>query len=72
MHFLGSTYGRRPSEFLGIDDEWAAYQLDMVTLIVGKETEALMWQNTKQTENRPVKVATKADLMMLGIGVNSV
>jgi len=69
---LGSTYGRRPSEILGVEDDWAAYQLDMVTLIAGKEAEARMWKDVRATQDIPVKKATKADLMMLGIGVNSV
>lgn len=69
---MGSTYGRRPSEFLGVRDEWAAYQLDLLTLTVGKMAEAEMWKNTKTSQDKPVKKATEADLMMLGIGVNRV
>jgi len=55
-----------------VEDDWAAYQLDMVTLIAGKEAEARMWKDVRATQDIPVKKATKADLMMLGIGVNSV
>jgi len=40
LHYLGTAYHQRPSSLLGIRDEWAAYQLDVVTLVVGKEAEA--------------------------------
>ena len=42
LHSLGKTYGQRPSEILGIEDEWAAYQLDVCALTVGCEVEAAL------------------------------
>jgi hypothetical protein len=30
---MAKEYGRRPSEVLGITDEWAAYQLDVAALL---------------------------------------
>ncbi len=37
---MSSTYGSRPSQILGIADEWAAYQLDAATLTLGRQVEA--------------------------------
>ncbi len=31
------TYGCRPSEIVGIPDEWAAYQFDVVAYTVGQQ-----------------------------------
>jgi len=32
LHLIAKTYGRRPSEIVGIADEWAAYQFDAAVL----------------------------------------
>ena len=32
LHLIGSTYGIRPSQMVGVYDEWAAYQLDLACL----------------------------------------
>jgi hypothetical protein len=29
LHNLGRLYGQRPSTFLGLDDAWLAYQVDV-------------------------------------------
>jgi hypothetical protein len=39
LHNLAETYGRRPSEIIGVDDEWAAYQLDVAALVLGRYVE---------------------------------
>ena len=36
---MASAYGQRPSAILGIEDEWAAYQLDLATLRLGRQVE---------------------------------
>lgn len=36
MHLLATSYHWRPSEILGIDDEWAAYQFDVAVHTVGQ------------------------------------
>lgn len=36
MHILATAYHTRPSEILGISDEWAAYQLDVAAYNVGQ------------------------------------
>jgi hypothetical protein len=35
LHALGHIYGKRPSEILGVETEWGAYQIDVVTLVRG-------------------------------------
>lgn len=33
LHLMAKTYSQRPSAFVGIDDEWAAYQFDAAVLL---------------------------------------
>jgi hypothetical protein len=40
LHLLSKTYGRRPSEIVGVTDAWAAYQFDCAVMLVGLHTEA--------------------------------
>jgi hypothetical protein len=44
LHCLGKTYGGRPSAFVGVEDGWAAYQLDLAALVVGGEVEGRIAQ----------------------------
>lgn len=37
LHLMATTYNRRPSEIIGIRDEWAAYQFDAAVMLVGLE-----------------------------------
>lgn len=37
---MSSTYNSRPSSILGIQDEWAAYQIDALTLVIGRMVES--------------------------------
>ena len=41
LHSVASAYGCRPSEVLGVEDGWAAYQLDLACLMVAREVERL-------------------------------
>jgi hypothetical protein len=36
LSLLAKTTGTRPSEIVGIDDTWAAYQLDQAVIFVGR------------------------------------
>ncbi len=36
LHSLAEAYGRRPSEIIGLTDEWAAYQFDAAALTLGR------------------------------------
>jgi hypothetical protein len=36
LHSLADSYGSRPSEILGVETPWGAYQLDVVTLLTGR------------------------------------
>jgi hypothetical protein len=40
LYCLSTSYGRRPSEILGVDDEWAAYQLDDAVTYLGRWVES--------------------------------
>lgn len=47
---MAKTYGQRPSELVGIRDEWAAYQFDAAVLLAsvddgrpGKTAAAVKW-----------------------------
>ena len=35
MSLIATTYKQRPSDIIGIDDDWAAYQLDQAVRYVG-------------------------------------
>ena len=37
LHVLAMTYHCRPSEIVGIPDEWAAYQFDVAAYTVGQQ-----------------------------------
>ena len=40
LHLMATTYQRRPSEIVGIRDEWAAYQFDAAVMVVGLEAQS--------------------------------
>ena len=44
LHFLGKTYGRRPSSLIGLTDELAALNFDACVLRVGAAAEAEAWE----------------------------
>ena len=35
MHLTGKTYGKKPSDLLGLKTEWGAWQFDELCAIVG-------------------------------------
>lgn len=37
---MAQTYSQRPSEIIGVRDEWAAYQFDLAVLRIGLEATA--------------------------------
>lgn len=50
---LGQRYGQRPSSFLGLEPTgWAAYQVDMAALTLGRWVDARLAERDKQ--GRPV------------------
>lgn len=49
LHSLASTYGQRPSHWLGLAPEsWEAYQLDVATLELGRWVEGRLSETDKQ------------------------
>lgn len=47
---LARRYGQRPSQVLNIADDWAAYQLDVATLTVGRWVDGKLAERTKEGE----------------------
>lgn len=45
---LARRYGQRPSQVVGIDDPWAAYQLDVATLTVGRWVDGKLAERNKK------------------------
>lgn len=39
LHTQASAYGFRPSQILGLETPWGAFQLDELTLMVGRRVE---------------------------------
>ena len=37
LHLMGKEYGRRPSEIVGIADEWAAFDFDAAVFLMATE-----------------------------------
>lgn len=48
LHQVGKSYCSRPSAILGIADDWLAYQVDVATLLLGSQVDA-MTQDGKQS-----------------------
>jgi hypothetical protein len=42
LHQVAQTYSSRPSAILGISDSWLAYQVDVATLLLGRQVEKLV------------------------------
>jgi hypothetical protein len=40
LHLVCKTYPTRPSDLVGIEDEWAAYQFDLALALFGNNVEA--------------------------------
>jgi hypothetical protein len=49
LYCLSTSYGDRPSEILGIDDEWAAYQLDDAVTYLGRWVEAKLSERHRKS-----------------------
>lgn len=39
LYNLGTAFAQRPSSILGIEEEWTAYQFDVMCLLIGREIE---------------------------------
>ena len=52
---MGQRYGYRPSEFIGIEDPWAAYQLDLLAMMssLPDESFAIPPHSNASRENGP-------------------
>jgi len=48
---MGTVFGRLPSRILGIEDPWAAYQLDVAVLNLGTWVESEL--EKRDTQGRP-------------------
>jgi hypothetical protein len=45
---MGQAYGQKPSDLLGIEDPWAAFQLDMACLSFGTWVESKLSETNKK------------------------
>lgn len=45
---MAQRYGQRPSQILHVADEWAAWQLDLAVLTLGRWIDGKMAERTKQ------------------------
>ena len=52
LHSLSATYHLRPSEVIGVDDPWAAYQFDMAVAQFGAVVEGKL--NERDKKGKPV------------------
>lgn len=57
LHSLSVTYHRRPSEIIGVDDHWAAYQFDLVVAQFGAWVEGKL--NERDKKGKPVTTLAK-------------
>ena len=57
LHSLSVTYHQRPSEVVGIDDTWAAYQFDMAVAQFGAWVEGNL--NERDKSGKPVNSLAK-------------
>lgn len=57
---LAHRYSKRPSEFVQLETEWTAYQLDEACALVGLQTEAAAakGETPQTTGERPKKYAS--------------
>ena len=55
LHYLAKTYGRRPSEYLGVINSWTAYQLDSAVLMAGLDHEAESLNGERNEHKTPRK-----------------
>jgi hypothetical protein len=39
LHSICQAYGQLPSDYLGLESPWARWQVDQITLLVGREAE---------------------------------
>lgn len=58
LHILGKTYGQRPSSFIGIDNNYLAYQFDTACLLVGLRRESEAVQSVNNNE-QPIEEFTQ-------------
>ncbi len=57
LHSLSVMYHRRPSEVIGVDDPWAAYQFDMAVAQFGAVVEGKL--NERDKAGKPVHTLAK-------------
>lgn len=48
MDAVAKRYGQRPSQILGILDDWTAFCLDEVCALTGADEEAKAYENARQ------------------------
>lgn len=65
LHALATATHQRPSDIVGIDDRWAAYQFDAATCLVGTTVENAL-QETYETGGKLTPRYTLTQLLDAG------
>lgn len=55
---FSTAYYKRPSEIVGVEDEWAAYQFDAAVMRIGRKVENALSKNASapKKKRKPVEV----------------
>jgi hypothetical protein len=61
LHQVGTAYSSRPSTILGIKDNWLAYQVDLVTLMLGRRVEELLTEEKLSVTSALERLAAQED-----------
>lgn len=62
LHTLAGTTHQRPSDIVGIEDRWTAYQFDSAVCMVGTTIENAL-QETRKAGDKLVPVYTLAQIL---------
>ncbi|MCP4429086.1 MAG: hypothetical protein GY803_31760 [Chloroflexi bacterium] len=53
---MGKAFGRRPSEIVGVANDWAAYQFDKACMAAGADAEEKAYEKAKKSGKGGVDV----------------
>lgn len=52
LDLMAERYGVRPSSFLAIDNEWAAFDFDLTVFVLGSEERERQMKNAKDGKGK--------------------
>lgn len=66
LDLMAERYGVRPSSFLAIDNEWAAFDFDLTVFVLGSEERERQIKNAKDGKsNKPKQRGKISDLLKM-------